>query len=90
MEARVNDWIQQDLPVVFAEYDKDYAFDTLHAHGSFRDRYPDRVTVYTIGDISCEICGGSHVAHTGELGKFKITKEESSSAGVRRIKAVLE
>ena len=91
IEDRVNSWISADLPVVFAEYDKDYAFDTLHAHGSFRDRYPDKVTVYTIGDgVSTEICGGPHVAHTGELGHFKITKEESSSAGVRRIKAILE
>lgn len=94
IEAKVNEWIEQDLPVVFAEYDKDYAFDELHAQGSFRDRYPDRVTVYTIGatdsPVSCEICGGPHVTHTGELGHFKITKEESSSAGVRRIKAILE
>lgn len=101
VEDRVNAWIEADLPVVYAEYDKDYAFDDLHAHGSFRDRYPDRVTVYAIGKggetpedlaetISMEICGGPHVKSTGELGKFKITKEESSSAGVRRIKAVLE
>lgn len=101
IEQLVNQWIEADLPVVYAEYDKDYAFDTLHAHGSFRDRYPDRVTVYAIGKdiqtpaddsekISVEICGGPHVTHTGELGKFKITKEESSSAGVRRIKAILE
>lgn len=95
VEKRVNEWIEADLPVVFAEYDKDYAFDELHAHGSFRDRYPDRVTVYTIGKesenpVSCEICGGPHVERTGGLGKFRITKEESSSAGVRRIKAVLE
>ncbi len=104
VEDRVNAWIEADFPVVYAEYDKDYAFDTLHAHGSFRDRYPDRVTVYAIGTgtpedtpdtidtglISIEICGGPHVTHTGELGKFKITKEESSSAGVRRIKAILE
>ena len=95
VEKRVNEWIEADLPVVFAEYDKDYAFDELHAHGSFRDRYPDRVTVYTIdrengGPVSCEICGGPHVERTGGLGKFRIMKEESSSAGVRRIKAVLE
>ncbi len=101
VEARVNDWIDQDLPVVVAEYDKDYAFDDLHAHGSFRDRYPDRVTVYAIGadletpaddkeKVSVEICGGPHVTRTGALGHFKITKEESSSAGVRRIKAILE
>ncbi len=101
VEKRVNAWITADLPVVHAEYDKDYAFDELHAHGSFRDRYPDRVTVYAIGEgletpadgkpkVSIEICGGPHVAHTGLLGKFKIKKEESSSSGVRRIKAVLE
>lgn len=93
VEERVNAWIEADLPVTYAEYDKDYAFDTLHAHGSFRDRYPDRVTVYAIGEgepVSVEICGGPHVKHTGELGKFKIVKEESSSAGVRRIKAVLK
>lgn len=95
IEDKVNAWIEADLPVVFAEYDKDYAFDTLRAHGSFRDRYPDRVTVYTVGKdgeqpVSCEICGGPHVERTGTLGKFHITKEESSSAGVRRIKAVLE
>lgn len=103
VERLVNDWIAADLPVVFAEYEKDYAFDELHAHGSFRDRYPDRVTVYAVGFgtpedtpdtieqiISMEICGGPHVERTGQLGRFKITKEESSSAGVRRIKAVLE
>ena len=101
VENRVNEWIEADLPVVFAEYDKNYAFDHLHAHGSFRDRYPDRVTVYAIGKegetpedmdspVSIEICGGPHVKRTGELGKFKIKKEESSSAGVRRIKAILE
>ena len=72
VEDRVNAWIEADLPVVYAEYDKDYAFDELHAHGSFRDRYPDRVTVYAIGEgisapndektmISMEICGGPHV-----------------------------
>ncbi len=95
IEELVNNWIEADLPVTFDEYDKDYAFDELHANGSFRDRYPDRVTVYIIGEegedpISIEICGGPHVEHTGVLGKFKITKEESSSAGVRRIKAILE
>ena len=93
VEDKVNAWIAADLPVTFAEYDKDYAFDTLHAHGSFRDRYPDRVTVYTVGNpthpTSIEICGGPHVTHTGALGHFKIQKEESSSAGVRRIKATL-
>lgn len=95
IEKLVNQWIKADYPVTHDEYDKDYAFDQLHAHGSFRDRYPDRVTVYTIQreqekPISVEICGGPHVERTGVLGRFKITKEESSSAGVRRIKAILE
>ena len=89
IENQVNEWINADLTVAHEEYDKDYAFDELHAHGTFRERYPDRVTVYTIGDASCEICGGPHVEKTGTLGKYKIAKEEASSAGVRRIKAVL-
>jgi alanyl-tRNA synthetase len=93
VEDLVNQKIAEDLPVSFAEYDTDYAFDELHAVGEFRDKYGDKVLVYIIGDLknpfSVEICGGPHVTHTGELGHFKITKEESSSAGVRRIKAIL-
>ena len=94
VEKQVNEWIEADLPVVHDEYDKDYAKNELHTHGQFWEKYPDRLTVYTIGDfdkpISREICGGPHVEHTGEIGHFKIKKEESSSAGVRRIKAVIE
>lgn len=94
VEKQVNEWIMADLPVVFDEYDKDYAKNTLKAHGEFWDKYPDKVKVYTIGDpenpASREVCGGPHVEHTGVIGKFKIAKEESSSAGVRRIKAVIE
>ena len=60
------------------------------AHGTFENKYGSVVKVYSIGDFSKEICGGPHVKNTNELGKFKILKEESSSAGVRRIKAVLE
>ena len=94
VETQVNDWIKSDLPVVFDEYDKAYAKNVLKAHGQFWDKYPEKLKVYTIGDfdapISCEVCGGPHVEHTGVLGQFKIKKEESSSAGVRRIKAVLE
>jgi len=94
IEDQVNDWIQADLPVIFDTYDKNYARDTLHAEGQFWDKYDDQVKVYTIGDFdnptSREICGGPHVEHTGALGHFKIKKEESSSAGVRRIKAILE
>lgn len=94
VEKQVNEWIEADLPVVFDEYDKKYARDTLKAHGQFWDKYPDVLKVYTIGDfdnpISREVCGGPHVEHTGVLGKFKIVKEESSAAGIRRIKAILE
>ena len=94
VENQVNEWIAQKLPVTFAEYDKEYAKNTLKAHGQFWDKYPEKLTVYTIGDekspVSREVCGGPHVENTGELGHFKIKKEESSSAGVRRIKAILE
>ena len=55
----------------------------------FIEKYPDIVTVYSIGDVSKELCGGPHVKNTQELGTFKIKKEESSSAGIRRIKAIL-
>ena len=94
VENQVNEWIAADLPVVFDEYDKAYARDTLKAHGQFWDKYPDVLKVYTIGDfdnpISREVCGGPHVEHTGVLGHFRIVKEESSAAGIRRIKAILE
>ncbi len=94
VEDQVNEWIKADLKVSFDEFDKDYAKNTLKAHGQFWEKYPDKLKVYTIGDfdnpISREVCGGPHVEHTGVLGSFKIKKEESSSAGVRRIKAVLE
>ena len=94
VEDQVNKWIEADLPVMYDEYDKTYARDILKAHGQFWDKYPEQLKVYTIGDfdnpISREVCGGPHVEHTGVIGKFHIKKEESSSAGVRRIKAVLE
>ena len=94
LEDQVNAWIKADLPVVHDEYDKAYARDTLKAHGSFWDKYPEKLTVYTIGDFdkptSREVCGGPHVEHTGVLGHFVIKKEEASSAGIRRIKAILE
>ena len=94
VEDQVNEWISADLPVTFDTFDKEYARDTLKAEGMFWDKYDDQVKVYTIGDfdnpVSREICGGPHVEHTGVLGHFKIKKEESSSAGVRRLKAILE
>ena len=88
-EDLVNEWIKEDLTVEKLEMSKDEAIKS-GAECTFIDRYPDVVTVYKIGDVSMELCGGPHVSHTGELGRFKIKKEESSSAGVRRIKAILE
>ncbi len=95
VEKIVNEQIEKDLPVMMEEMTVEEA-EKKGAMGVFKDRYGERVKVYTIGDTtkgevySCEICGGPHIEHTGELGKFKIKKEESSSAGVRRIKAILE
>ena len=89
VEDLVNEWIKEDLSVQKLEMSKDEAIKS-GAECTFIDRYPDIVTVYKIGDVSMELCGGPHVSHTGELGEFKIKKEESSSAGVRRIKAILK
>jgi alanyl-tRNA synthetase len=88
VEDIVNEQIKRDLPVICEEMTVEEAKEA-GATGLFENKYGDKVTVYTIGDFSKEICGGPHVKHTGELGTFKILKEESSSAGVRRIKAVL-
>jgi len=88
VENLVNDWIKQDVEVVCEELPYDDAV-KRGAMGLFTDKYGQIVKVYTIGQISCEMCGGPHVQHTAELGQFKIQKEEASSAGVRRIKAVL-
>jgi alanyl-tRNA synthetase len=94
VEEIVNQNIVRDWPMVVNEMTPDQAFDS-GALGAFGDKYGATVTVYTAGDpdgewYSKEICGGPHVAHTGQLGNFKIVKKESSSAGVRRIRAVLE
>ena len=88
-EALVNEWIAQGIDVVVEEMAKEDAIKS-GAECMFIEKYPDVVTVYTIGDVSKELCGGPHVKNTSELGKFKIKKEEASSAGVRRIKAILE
>ena len=88
IEAMVNEAIQKDLEITCEEMSVDEAR-ASGALGIFNDKYGERVKVYTMGDVSKEICGGPHAARTGELGRFKIKKEESSSAGVRRIKAVL-
>ena len=88
-EDLVNKWIQDAIPVTVEEMKKEDAVKS-GAECMFIEKYPDVVTVYTIGDVSKELCGGPHVKNTSELGKFKIKKEEASSAGVRRIKAVIE
>lgn len=89
-EDLVNEWIKECLPVTVEEMSKEDAIKS-GAECMFIEKYPDIVTVYTIGDnISKELCGGPHVKNTNELGHFKIVKEEASSAGVRRIKAILE
>ncbi len=88
-EDLVNEQIQRDLNVTHEEMSVEEA-KKRNALGLFEHKYGDTVSVYTVGDFSCEICGGPHVEHTGVLGKFVITKEESAGAGVRRIKAVLK
>ncbi len=88
IENLVNEWIQDGLPVTKQEMKKEDAIKS-GAECMFIEKYPEIVTVYTIGDISKELCGGPHVQNTKELGRFKIKKEESSSSGVRRIKAIL-
>ena len=97
VEDQVNAWIDADLPVSFAVYPTNEAL-KMGAIGAFGERYGDEVKVYSIGEgdnvVSFEVCGGPHVEHTGTLAeggkRFKINKEESSSAGIRRIKAVLK
>ena len=88
-EELVNKWIQKGLDVTVCEMKKEDAIKS-GAECMFIERYPDIVTVYSIGDVSKELCGGPHVKNTREIGNFKIIKEEASSAGVRRIKAVIE
>ena len=89
VESLVNDAIRRDLPVST----ETMTIEEARASGAtalFAGKYGEQVKVYTIGDFSCEVCGGPHVERTGELGTFRIKKEASSSSGVRRIRAVLE
>ncbi len=88
-EDLVNKWIKDAIPVEHMEMKKDEAI-KMGAEAMFIEKYGDIVSVYKIGDFSLELCGGPHVHNTSELGHFKIKKEESSSSGVRRIKAILE
>ncbi len=89
VEDLVNEYIAKDIPVEKMEMKKEDAIN-LGAEAMFLDKYGDIVTVYKIGDFSIELCGGPHAERTGILGHFKIKKEEASSSGVRRIKAILE
>jgi len=89
VEDLVNEWIKSDYQVVCEELPYTEA-KTRNVMGLFENKYGDMVKVYTIGNVSGEICGGPHATHTGELGQFKLLKEEASSSGVRRIKAILE
>ena len=94
VEDLVNEQVQKNLPVEMEEMSLEDA-KKIGAMGVFESKYGDKVKVYTIGNeetgiFSQEICGGPHVKNTSELGKFKIKKEQSSSSGVRRIKAILE
>ena len=94
VEDIVNEAIEKDYSVVRREMPKEEA-EKIGAEMEFGAKYPDTVSVYFIEDkdgnvVSKEFCGGPHVTHTGEIGKFKIKKEEASSSGVRRIKAVID
>ena len=89
VENFVNDAIARDIPVVCEEMPIEKARE-INAVGVFGSRYGEVVKVYTIGDVDCQICGGPHAERTGQLGEFKIVKEQSSSAGIRRIKAVID
>ena len=88
-ENLVNEWIKEGLDVTSIEMSKEEAINS-GAECMFIEKYPDVVTVYSIGNVSKELCGGPHVKNTSEIGEFKIVKEEASSAGIRRIKAVIK
>ena len=88
VEDIVNEQIKKDLPVTMEIMDLEEAKNS-GARALFGEKYESKVKVYSIGDFSKEVCGGPHVEHTGLIGTFKIAKEQSSSAGVRRIRAVI-
>jgi len=89
IEDLVNKWIEEGIDIRVDKMTKQEAIES-GAECMFIEKYPDIVTVYSIGDISKELCGGPHVKNTKEIGKFIIKKEEASSSGVRRIKAILQ
>ncbi|MCL2110420.1 alanine--tRNA ligase, partial [Microgenomates group bacterium] len=84
VERKINEWIEADLGVVSSSMPKEEAFGAGALH-FFDGKYPDEVTVYSVGKVSKEICMGPHVGRTGEIGKIKIVKETASSKGVRRV-----
>lgn len=88
VEDIVNEQIKKDLPVTMSVMTLDEA-KSCGARALFTSKYGEKVKVYSIGDFSKEVCGGPHVQHTAQIGQFRITKEQSSSAGVRRIRAVI-
>ena len=87
IEELVNKWIDEGYTVTKVEMKKEDAINS-GAECMFIEKYPDIVTVYKIGDVSAELCGGPHVENTAKIPHIKIKKEEAVSAGVRRIKAV--
>ena len=89
VETLVNQKIREDLEVKKAEMSYNEAI-KQEALAFFKEKYPEKVTVYSINNFSKEICAGPHIKRTGELGCFKIVKEESSGANIRRIRAILE
>lgn len=89
VEDLVNEAIEEDLQVIKQELPYEEAVKT-GALSFFKLKYPPKVNVYSVGDFSKELCGGPHVTRSGEIGHFRIIKEEASSAGVRRIRAVVE
>jgi len=89
IESMVNEQIEKSLPVKREEMTLKEA-KKKGAQGLFEDKYGERVSVYSVGDFSFEVCGGPHAENTKNLGKFKIVKEEGIAAGIRRIRAVLE
>ena len=89
VEDMVNEAVQKDYPVTKEEMSYEDAI-KLGAMAFFKLKYPPKVNVYSVGDFSKELCGGPHVSHSAEIGKFKITKEEAVSAGVRRIRAIVD
>lgn len=88
VEKLVNEKIEENLPVEYQEMSLKEAEES-GALGEFGYKYGEKVKIYSIDDFSKEICGGPHAEKTGELGKFKIKKEQAIAAGVRRIKAIL-